>query len=69
MLKEVVFRDIFGFQNVYTGLSQFDDINLNTTNIESGVDLVDVWTKMTLIFYTEKPTLFSTSFMKTFVRR
>jgi hypothetical protein len=24
---------------------------------------------MTLIFYTEKPTLFSTSFMKTFVRR
>ena len=69
MLRDVILHDVLGFENVYIGMSQFDDINLETATLESGVDLVDVWTKMCLIYYTEKPTLHSTSFMKTFVRK
>lgn len=69
LLETTILKDLLGFENVYIGKSQFDDINLNAATLESGNDLVDVWTKMALVFYTEEPTLYSTSFMKTFVKR
>lgn len=69
MLQDIILKDVLGFENVFIGKSQFDDINLNSTALESGNDLVDVWTKIALIFYTEEPSLYSTSFMKTFVKR
>ncbi len=69
MLKDTILKDVLWFDNVYIGKSQFDDINLQSWVLESGNDLVDVWTKMALIFYSEEPTLYSTSFMKTFVKK
>lgn len=68
LLEEVVLRDILGFQFVAIGEAQYVDTNLNT-DMESG-NLTDVRGKKALIYYSEStPSLYSTSFMKTFAKR
>lgn len=69
MLEEVVLKTTFGFKNVAIADTYYDDINLQSGSIESGNNLVEVWSKLCLIFYKEDPTLMSVSLMKTFAKR